>query len=650
MKILLTIIFLISTCQYLFAQCPGAKAEQYKRKLEAHNKKSSQEKSTLPGMTGQAYSQAAMYYAYKCMCENGYAKNSQGIIELVNMANASAEYFNSAKIPGESLLPMISNSMCKLKTNESVSNGIDNIQDISMPTVDMNSGLVVKDEYLNLLNAIAVDSENPHFKVLVEDINRNRNAMNIGRSFALELGANQKDIDYYNMTENIAQAISIGKFLFNSISNKQKDILSQEQENAKKLISNLSKELRFVYDEVKTVPTYYEFNANTLNEVQKIEQQIVDYEELTAVRRLVCLEYIISDEYWSDSYLIEKVKELENLKNNKGVGHILAQISKMSAPYKKENILHYVNAEEAFRLTNNKISLIKAKCYANTGNKKKADSLLATIDYDIKNIEACALLYQSMKDKNYFSAIKYYEQVKEYILSLDGKKTIRMVYDDINGVFYNNDYIERHDIAFLLGLGVVAYAQSGQLTQASEELKILSNFNYRASVVKDNLHKEIYYKSKMVEDVVKASYFTKTGDYINAENTLDSAIALNKKYMGVIDPYNLWINQVKLKLLISKNSFEEAEKLAQQMYTKMYVGQIDNSRLVDLLEYRYLLSYMKFKQGKMNSSLIALKILEKEHPNSPRILQLISDVYAEMGDTNNSNIYYDKYIEQVNET
>jgi uncharacterized protein YjhX (UPF0386 family) len=72
MKIILTVLG-IFTFSILSAQCPGAEAENYKTKLQ--NAGSNME-------SGSAYAQLAMYYAYKCECDNGTNRKEQLIVMM----------------------------------------------------------------------------------------------------------------------------------------------------------------------------------------------------------------------------------------------------------------------------------------------------------------------------------------------------------------------------------------------------------------------------------------------------------------------------------------------------------------------------------------------------------------------------------------
>ena len=126
---------------------------------------------------------------------------------------------------------------------------------------------------------------------MVGGMNRNSEIIGKGRSFTLQTGTMKDgDIDYYNNLENIAQGVEVVKFLYNTLSNKEAP-LSSEQQAGRNMIQNTYQELKDIFNEVKAVPTFYSFDIATLQRLESIENRIPEYENSTATRRLLYLIY-----------------------------------------------------------------------------------------------------------------------------------------------------------------------------------------------------------------------------------------------------------------------------------------------------------------------------------------------------------------------
>ncbi|MEZ4974447.1 MAG: hypothetical protein R2820_14135 [Cyclobacteriaceae bacterium] len=232
MKKVLTVAIFISMASIAIAQCPGSKAEEYKRKLQVHNSKSAREKAELPGMLGQAYSQAASYYMYKCMCENGYAKNEEGKKEIAAAANGSADYFNSANISGEPKLSKIDPSSCTLAGKGKAVSGNE-----SANYVVPEKGLFFNNKMMSDLSSIATESDNEELKTIVKEMNEvHQNANYMRQNYGLD----QEQTEMLNVWEDISQVATI--LVANSIKKDQEyfEKLERERKEMERLADNMS--------------------------------------------------------------------------------------------------------------------------------------------------------------------------------------------------------------------------------------------------------------------------------------------------------------------------------------------------------------------------------------------------------------------------
>tara|TARA_B110000240_G_scaffold131779_1_gene146219 strand:+ start:626 stop:2782 length:2157 start_codon:yes stop_codon:yes gene_type:complete len=567
------------------------------------------------------------YYIFRCMCEKGVNSESEAkqLVAFMdfNYNNANSYYTGkSLNLPD----PLKKCSVVNFKSGETVSQ------------LHPDKDIILNDEYLNLLNDIAADSKNPNFKTMVEGMNRNKEIVGKGRSFAIATGTmKQGDVDYYNNLENIAQGVEVAKFLYNSISNKDAP-LSPEQQTGRKMIQDTYWELKDLYNEVKAVPTFYSYDETTFQRLESIKNRIPEYENATATRRLLYLVYWNKKPYLTSDEVVSKFDELETLKTTNGIENIKLLISEQETSYlKKEAFTHIVDKENGFKLTNNKLALAMAKYYKANGNSKKADQIIKSLNYDVDHFNAFKLLYIAYGDKNYYGSILYYEQVKEILNINEGGEKFFSDYTNIPNLDSHGNLLAREEASYLLGLGALSYLKSGELTQAENELNFLKWYNnnflqYKTIRKKMSSRKKAtgysdteldskYNLCLAIEKTIEATILSKKGENLKAETLINEATLLNANNRDN-HKYTPWILLSQLDISIRIGNLIEAKKaIVKLKYFSSTSGDL-KYRQYSQEDYQFLKCFLKYKEGNLESVLISLEIMGTEYPNNIRIQQL----------------------------
>ncbi len=577
------------------------------------------------------------YMLARCECENG-VPNEERAKQLeaqmkINYQNCQTYYGNTLGMPTP-----LSWSECKILE----------IQNNTSNTINYNNKRIVKDEYLDLLNDLAAGSNNPHFKNMVNEMNDNRDAFAQGRNIAIQFGSlSQQDLDAYNMFENIAQGIALTKFIVKELSN----ALTPEQQQARDYIQNLHKELQSVFNEVSYVPTFYIYDDKMLQKINGIKIKIDKYERATAVKRLLYFKYWSQKPYMTIAQLQQTSNEIVAIANNQGTQAILDEISLYEKPYVRENddfFYPVLNKETGFKNTYIALKMEEANYFEKQGDKEKANKIRTSINYDVDNFLAFKLLYKSFNNKNYFGSIAYYKQVKDVLkINENDRKHLFLLYKNIPSINYETGGVWRHEATFLIALGVFSYTYMNDYSQAQEELQFLKwynenhrKFNEYYKTVKarkkagrftDVEYATSYGQCLAIEKAVNAYLLAKYDNNKEALNLINEAIKLLNENPDISNPYNAWINLIKLDLLIELDMFDEARKQASVINRYKYTSSVTGAKLFKIDDYYFSMALLKFKQKQYQSCINQLKILEKTNPDSSRLLLLMRDAYYGLG-------------------
>ncbi|MBD3616899.1 MAG: hypothetical protein HUJ22_10035 [Gracilimonas sp.] len=552
------------------------------------------------------------------------------------------------------------------KNSDSYENG----EEISIPAPVINPAnkRIVDDEMLDFLNSTANDSENPRFKKMVEEFNSYRNTaaqqkMIIGSVAPLS----QQDYDEYNMAENMAQAVSVGKFILGSIFSKEKNkepTISPSQRKAESSISQLSKQLRELYDEIQTIPNYRSYDENTLASLDKIEAKIYKYERITAPSRLLYLKFTLSNQMLDMNDLNALSNSINNEMGQEGNKNLIDQIETIQHRYPEiENVPHMGNANFGFQENLNTIRVIRARCLRNIGRIAEAEKIEKDISYDVIPYNAVRLLYSAYSENNYYESIKLYQPVKRYFSEKMGSD---FMYLELPHLTANYEGLYRTDATYLLGIGVLAHLYSGKFSQAWEEFLFLRDFQgVLEKKLEDNkklpdrkkaygpsdAEYEAYIRgSESIISTIESALLSKAGNHQQALEKINHALKLNNEGSSGVasaQKYEPWMLYQKTRVLVELGNFEAARESARLAKTENRSA-IENFKIdFDSDELSFLMAFVRFKEKDYNGALLALKILERRNPKVAKYHLLEEDIHIEQGDQQKADAAKKQYIEKI---
>lgn len=622
-----------------FGQCP--EAEKYRQKLATG---------------GHQYSYAADFHYYKCRCESGVGSAEEEQQALAAM-QIDLKHYNEFKSSGDPSLGGIPSSCTVLKAGAGVG------PDGSL--VNPDKGRIFNDDVIGFLNSLSDDTQNSHLRTLVEEMNQNRQELSQSLELASLFGPlDQDDYDLYNMTENIAQAVSVGKFLFNTLSGKkEEEELTPGQREANNMIADFSRELRLLYDEVQAVPTWYELNGETLRELDAIEAGMLSYERITAPKRLLYWEYESYDGHMDIAELKRRYDRIAGDNERYGRPYLISRIEEIQRRYSDISAVpHMANADRGFSGAKNRIQLVRARTYEKLGRHEEARKLRAEISYDVSAQDAVKLLKTTFDNGNYYGSIQYYQPLKQYFMD---RNSVKFIYLELPNLNFEMDGLSRVDATYLLGLGVLAHIRSGQVSQAREELAFLRRFQqqledaYRQHLKLSDRKKafkttDTDFRSHVdgAESVVlavEAVLQRKTNKHEQSLELIDRAISLSAASSGLLsqsaEKYELWMQFLKLEILVDLGRYDEAKELTQAVKTKASVDIFkENFRMEEL---RFLMAYIRYKEQDYKGALFALRLLKRSNPGISKYYVLEEDIYRAMGDESGATEARQAYIQNL---
>ncbi|MBL4906000.1 MAG: hypothetical protein COA50_08390 [Flavobacteriaceae bacterium] len=555
-----------------------------------------------------------------------------------NGGDITMEQYKSGNFPK-------SNEINKLPSNSNSGNDV----------LETNSSVVVKDEYLGFLNQLAGQSKDPDFREMVNTMNENHETVSFGKNFIMNLGiADQNDIDFYNMTENLAQAVAVGVWVA-SWFKKEEVILNESQEEAFHYISNLSTQLRRVFNEVRSIPTYLEFSQNTLSKLEIIEEQFILYKNSTIIKRALFWEYQKFEGYLTIDQLQETRQNLMKLSNKELLLKIDNAVKYFSA---SEAFAHMLNSSNELVISQNKILFSKAKCYESMGKVDLADEIFKKLNISTDPNSAINGLIESIKVDNTAAILSFYDPLKTYFLQ---KKEVSLYYSELVPILTtNNEGLSRVSATYLMCLGALIYSKSGQLSQAQEELVFLQFFDKELKNWMD-FNKSIKEKKKAHGDLkiqneynlahsfvlaTEALILSKQHSYDLAIEKINESISLdeNTNNLGnLTSPYLLFKLEIKFQIMLSKKNYQEANNVAREIKIQQRTSKAIDFNFFDDKKFRYSLAFLNFTSKKYNKALISLEFLKKKNPKNPKYYSLQKSIYLAMGENDKATILGQQY-------
>ena len=589
------------------------------------------------------------YFRAYCECRNGTSSPDRAKFLIAEM-KINHQNYHQFKAPSDPTLskPITDFTDCKISS--------------SGQTVDPKANVILNPQYLNLLNDLGEKSNDPDFKKMVNRMNKNHSSISKYRDFSINHGiADQNDIDFYNTTENIAQGVAAGIWVASWFKTKIEK-LTPDQKNGINYIKSLSTDLRKSFDEVKSIPTFFNFNQQTIDELNKLEFNISTYQNSTLLLRSLFWEYQAQPGYLT----LQELNQVKTELQSKTITELYELIENKSTLIPNYNAFpHMLNHSEDLNLSLNKILFTKVKSYNNIGDTAAANEILNTLTIDSSPNNAIRGLVQAMNANDYYTSIQFYEPLKNHFYT-EGLN--RLKYPELLQLNSDNKGLSSTDATLLMCAGVTAYISLGQISQAKEEIKAL-DFLDKQMIDWVESNKQLRPKKKPVSDeelyehyqsshalilATKANLENKLGHFDSALKLINSAIELDKN-SGTMDnlssPYLPLKLIIKLKILINQNEYSEAKIVERELKN---VAQRTNYtsekfRLFSIEDIRYNSAILAFKEKKYQKSLMILDILIKADNKRPKYYTLQTDIYKAMGQIENqkkSEANYNQLITQ----
>ncbi len=599
------------------------------------------------------YAYSADFYMWRCRClEKGMPSEEASKQALAAMQIDKDNYveFGGSASDLDQIPPS-----CKITSSD----GGDNAESGNANSIDPNKGRVLNDETMAFLNILSSNSENEDFNTMIREMNQNSQNIAKGRQFAETFGTvNQTDYEMYNMIENLGQAIAFGKFLSKIFgSNSKEPELTPDQLAVQKKIGEISKYLRSIYNETNAIPTYFEYNEQTLQAIDDAELNIINYERVTAKQRLLFWEYQAFNGYPGSNDIRSIIDKIDLDYNEYGMPYLLSRIAQLSSKFSNAtDFPHFVNSNFGFAGANNRISLYRYKCYMELGEPDLAERELSKINKNVSINDAIKLMQEAYEAKNYFQTITYYNIIRDYFTE---HRELKVVDFNLINLSLDIESLYRSDVNFLLALGVFAAVKSNQLSQAQEAFTFLQNYQnefengferFQAGKIDfpesspTDIVSELQ-KGKCFVEAAKAVLLQKRGDNQNALKAIDLSIHLESEHFhSSFIQFKPWLLFTKAEIQVNLGDYDHAIMEAKEL-TRVSTGSF--TKAFNKTDLRYLIAYCRYKNSDLKGALIGIQMLKKRNPENAKFSALEADIYESMGETDQASLSKKEYEKKI---
>lgn len=346
MKKLFTLLFVSSlmSSHLVFAQADCNCASDGQKYLDKANAPASGEQKLGAPMGGndiQACSPCAQMAQYLCLCNCETSNETperveQMVLQLgeqianlrsAGVSNCCPEYANKK----------VSNCKTGKKKDSGSSTGNSSSAPKSPTMAEMNQNFV------NFANLLAPFASSPEAVQMIKNINNIHTGAQVAKDILNAGGAGEKALKTVDNIEAIGQVGAVANaWLQESPEMQQK---RKEQEEAKQYVNSLNNVVLDIYNKSYKAPEGYYSNNASAELVAAYEKQLNDYDNNTAMQRLLILRY----NQYSDPPVISELKNMVNTvmaeQQQYGIENIKYQIAQLSNPSKTKR--HLMNTYQS---------------------------------------------------------------------------------------------------------------------------------------------------------------------------------------------------------------------------------------------------------------------------------------------------------------
>ncbi|MCE3225953.1 MAG: hypothetical protein K0S32_504 [Bacteroidetes bacterium] len=232
----------------------------------------------------------------------------------------------------------------------------------------------VNQDFVNFANMLAPFADNPEAAQMVKKLNNLHTKAQAAKDILKAGGAAAKTLQTVDNLERVGQVATVyGNLSQPSAEAQQK---WKEQDESKESIKTLDKLLLESYQKSSTIPLQDASGKISLETINAFEKQINDYDNNTAMQRLLILRYNQYSEPPVITELAEIATEIQKVYNERGVNAIKHKINSYVKSGLTEN--HLLNADQS--AMGQELLRMKAQYYINQGDAVQAAKLSKQVE------------------------------------------------------------------------------------------------------------------------------------------------------------------------------------------------------------------------------------------------------------------------------
>lgn len=259
----------------------------------------------------------------------------------------------------------------------------------------------INQNFVNFANMLAPFASSPEAVQMIKNINNIHTGAQVAKDILNAGGAGQKALNTVDNLEAIGQAGAVANALLQESPEMQQK--RKEQEEATQYVNSLNSVVQDIYNKSSKAPEGYHSNNPSVEVLNAYEQQLNDYDNNTAMQRLLILRYNQYSEPPVISELKNMVSAVMEEQQQYGVEHIKSQIIQLSNPVKTKK--HLMNSDKSFAYQKSEIEKRKKiQEYSQSGNTEQVNKLSEQLA-KIKQAEENFNKYNSLAKKKTKSGI-----------------------------------------------------------------------------------------------------------------------------------------------------------------------------------------------------------------------------------------------------
>jgi hypothetical protein len=481
----------------------------------------------------QQYGKA--YFRAYCECKNGVISTDRAK-ELIAEMKINHQNYHQYKAPSDPTLskPITDYTLCAISSRGQTNS-------TTKDKFSIYEDPLINSEVQGFIHELAANSNNPDLITLSKELqgfNDVQADVDNYREF-FNITPTQEDLEFDRTMTNLAQGISVAKFIVNSFKEKE-IVLSPSQEAARKSMRKVLiniKQLQLVQGKM---PYLKDKRVDLISTLDNYEKSIYVYDLATAKQRLLLIKF-----YWNSRDLdIEELKNLSNQVYSLTNMQAVRQIEELQKTTNFKNAFYLANSSQSFKITFYLIQLQKIRFLKEAGRIEEALALEQNLSLDITTGEAIKLMQDAFYNGDYELTAKFYPLAKEYFQYNTLSNSVSKTSFFISMGAGQKDLVLSEDfILMLLSSGIYSKVMNDNSASVQEDLDFINEFKQLNKI-----------EGEGVVEGINTLILMQNNQNEKALLEINKGISMLTENTGV---YN-WLYFLKFKALVSLNRFEEA--------------------------------------------------------------------------------------------